>query len=192
MSPPWQQARQGCRPRRSRPPVGEPDPPPAPAVDRIVPLPSDIRLQRSGPRHSPRLFRPRRNAAQELRVVAGRPGLRTQSPASPPAALAPQAATPPRAPTSVMNSRRSICIALHPSHRSCPRVGGTIARFSSMDRVESAYPPRAAATRTCRHPQLVPQAAVSKCSNTLRVTQSPRRRARARLPVLQGRAPSPS
>ena len=51
-SPPWPQVPQGCRSRRSRPPDGEPDRPPAPAVDRIDPPPSDIRSPRSGPRHS--------------------------------------------------------------------------------------------------------------------------------------------
>ena len=38
--------------RRSRPPGGEPDRPPAPATDRIDPPPSGIRSRRCGPRRS--------------------------------------------------------------------------------------------------------------------------------------------
>ena len=46
------QRRAGCRPRRSRPPGGEPDRPPAPAADRIALSPAVFDRRRSGPRRS--------------------------------------------------------------------------------------------------------------------------------------------
>ena len=85
-----------------------PDRPPAPAADRIVCPPSDIRSRHSGPRRSPASFRPWRNAA--TRCALGR---RTscEEPDHRHRRLLrarrerPRAAAPP---SSVMNSRRLI------------------------------------------------------------------------------------
>src|SRR5258708_13651031 len=46
----WPRVRQGCRRwPRARKPFGQPNRPPSPATDHIVPLPSGIRSLRSGP-----------------------------------------------------------------------------------------------------------------------------------------------
>ena len=103
------QCRSGTAARRSRPPDGEPDRPPAPAVDRIGPRPSGIRSLRSGPRHSQLLSGPGgmraqrgayRSASALLRnPITGIAGCCARA-ASGHAAAAP--------PSSVMNSRRFI------------------------------------------------------------------------------------
>ena len=88
--------RRTCWSRRSRSPGGGPDRPPAPATDHSGLPPSGIRSPRSGPRRS-RLHRGpagtrASSVSQNLRHAVEEP----RSPASPAAAPAPRAATPPR------------------------------------------------------------------------------------------------
>ena len=91
------QRRGDCRrSQRSPPPGGEPDRPPAPAIDRIGPPPSDIRSRRSGLRHSPLRSGPGETRADESHRRRGEPLSRNPITGIAAAARAPRAATPPR------------------------------------------------------------------------------------------------
>src|SRR5215831_9745796 len=85
---------------------GEPVRPPAPAVDQFDYRPSDIRSPRSRHRQSPPPSSLGGMRAIDLPPHEPIRGKGSRSPASPPAAHAPRAATAAAPPSSVMNSRR--------------------------------------------------------------------------------------
>ena len=103
------QRRGGHRSRRSRRPGGEPDRPPATAIDHICLPPSGIRSSRSRPRHSRFPLGPGEIHADGPRIVSGDVALR--NPITGIAGCCARAASGHAAaapPSSVMNSRRLI------------------------------------------------------------------------------------
>ena len=101
------QRRSGCRPRRSRPPAGEPDRRPAPAADRIGFQRIGSRSRRCGPRRSPCCQGPGETPPHCLHEAAREPLRRYPTTGiagcCAPAASGHAAAAPPRR---VMKSRR--------------------------------------------------------------------------------------